>query len=171
MGCDVRRLAAAYDGLLNALAVISGVLLGIMAFVVIADVLIRNIGLRPPPHTSAFVEYSLLYVTLLASPWLLREKGHVYIEVLLAYLGREARRGCAIITYALCLATCATLFYYSLDLTWLSWKRGDIDIRSFDMPRWMLLASMPVSFLLMGIEFARYLLGYDSLYSRHPPAH
>ena len=164
----MRSLAAAYDGLLNALAVVAGALIVIVTLAVIADVLMRNFGLQPPPHTSAFVEYALFYVTLLASPWLLRRKGHVYIEAFLARIGPQARRVCAILTYVLCLATCLILAYYSLDLTWLSWRRGDVDIRSFDMPRWMLFACMPISFLLMAIEFARYLLGYDSLYSSGP---
>jgi C4-dicarboxylate transporter DctQ subunit len=161
-------LAAVYDGLLNALAVVAGALIAGMTLAVITDVLMRNVGLHPPPHTSAFVEYALFYVTLLASPWLLRRKGHVYIEVFLSRATNRVRGVCAILTYVLCLATCLVLLYYSLDLTWLSWRRGDVDIRSFDMPRALLFACMPLSFLLMAIEFARYLLGYDSLYSSEP---
>jgi C4-dicarboxylate transporter DctQ subunit len=103
--------------------------------------------------------------TLGSGSW---QKGHVYIEVFLARSATRVRGVCAVVTYVLCLATCLVLLYYSLDLTWLSWRRGDVDIRSFDMPRALLFACMPLSFLLMAIEFARYLLGYDSLYSSEP---
>ncbi len=167
----MRRLAAAYDWLLNALAVFSGVLLAIIAAAVIADVIIRNIGFQPPAHTSAFVEYSLLYITLLASPWLLRKRGHVCIEVVIGALGPRAKRVAASVTYVACLATCLVLLYYSVDLTALNWTRGGADIRSFDMPRWALFAPMPLSFAMMAIEFLRYLLGYDSLYRDAPPVH
>ncbi len=167
----MRALATAYVRLLNALAMVSGALLGIMTLAVIVDVIVRNIGFRPPPHTSAFVEYSLLYITLLASPWLLRHKGHVYIEVVLNFVSPRVRRVCAVLTYVLCLVACLVLFYYSADLTIVSWQRGEMDIRSYDMPRWMLFACMPVSFLLMAIEFARFLLGYDTLYGDRPVVH
>ena len=31
-----------------------------------------------------------------------------------------------------------------------------MDVRSFDMPRWMLMAFMPLSFGMMTIEFLRF---------------
>jgi len=164
----MRLLAAAYDWLLNGLAIASGALLGIITFAVIADVIIRNVGFQPPPHTSAFVEYSLLYITLLASPWLLRHKGHVYIEVGIGLAGPGLRRILAVVTYVLCLATCLVLLYYSVDLTILNWTRGGFDIRSFDMPRWALFLPMPVTFAMLAIEFTRFLIGRDSLYGGRP---
>jgi C4-dicarboxylate transporter, DctQ subunit len=167
----LRILAIAYDGLLTALAVISGALLGLIAFAVIIDVLMRNLGFQPPAHTAAVIEYIMFYVTLLASPWLLRQKGHVYIEVMVGQLAPPLRRICAVASYTICLATCLVLFYYGLDLTILSWHRGEYDIRSFDMPDWALYGCMPVAFLLMAIQFARFLLGYDSLYENSPPIH
>jgi C4-dicarboxylate transporter, DctQ subunit len=164
------RIAAAYDRLLSALAIISGILLGIMTLAVIVDVIVRNMGLQPPAHTSAFVEYSLLYITLLASPWLLRKKGHVYIEVVIGAVGPRAKRIMALASYILCIAACLVLVVYSADLTVLNWTRGSTDIRSFDMPRWALFAPMPLCFLMMAIEFARFVIGRDSLYSAPPPA-
>jgi len=165
----MRSLARAYDWLLTAMAVVSAAVIGLMALAIMFDVIVRNIGFRPPPHTSAAVEFSMLYVTLLASPWLLRHKGHVYIEVLLAHVDARWKRIFALVTYATCFVACLLLLYYSLNLTLLNWQRGGADIRSFDMPRWLLFAAMPPSFLLMAIEFGRFLLGYDSLYDRGPP--
>jgi TRAP-type C4-dicarboxylate transport system permease small subunit len=164
------KLSVAYDGLLSALAILSAILLGIVTLAVIADVTVRNMGLQPPAHTSAFVEYSLLYITLLASPWLLRKKGHVYIEIVIGAVGPRTRRIMATISYVLCIVTCLLLLVYSADLTVLNWTRGSTDIRSFDMPRWALFAPMPLCFLLMAVEFTRFLLGRDSLYSSGPPA-
>ena len=40
------------------------------------------------------------------------------------------------------------------------------DVRSFDMPRWMIVGWIPLSFLMMAIEFARFLVrGEDFLAS------
>ena len=41
----------------------------------------RNIGLQPPESTLALTEYALLYVTMAAAPWLVRNRGHVVVEV------------------------------------------------------------------------------------------
>ena len=42
--------------------------------------------------------------------------------------------------------------------------QNEKDVRSFDMPRWMLMASMPLSFGMMAIEFARLLVRRESPY-------
>ena len=35
--------------------------------------------------------------------------------------------------------------------------QNEKDVRSLDMPRWMVVGWIPVSFLMMAIEFARFL--------------
>jgi TRAP-type C4-dicarboxylate transport system permease small subunit len=37
-------------------------------------------------------------------------------------------------------------------------------VRSFDMPRWMLMAAMPLSFGMMALEFLRLLVRRESPY-------
>jgi hypothetical protein len=44
-------------------------------------------------------------------------------------------------------------------------------VRSFDMPRWLLTASIPLSFGLMTIEFGRYLLSLDSMHTGRAGIH
>ncbi|MND03917.1 hypothetical protein D3C83_239640 [compost metagenome] len=68
----------------------------------------------------------------------------------------------------MCLAACLLLLAYSVDITWINFRNGDYDIRSFDMPRWLLFVCMPVSFALLSVEFARLLIGRDSLYGSGP---
>ena len=41
----------------------------------------------------------------------------------------------------------------------------EIDIRSIDMPKWILYAPFPLGFTLVAVEFLRYLLGFDTYYS------
>ena len=53
-------------------------MVGIAAFVVY-DVMLRALGMQPPQSTSAVTEYSLLFVAMLASPWLVRTRGHVVV--------------------------------------------------------------------------------------------
>jgi C4-dicarboxylate transporter, DctQ subunit len=163
--------AALYRRLLEALAVVAGVMLAAMAFAIVLDVVVRNLGLQPPAHTLTLTEYGLLYLTMLAAPWLVREKGHVYIELLTAALGPRARFWLTRVVYAICVLTCAVIFWFGLEVTIAHYQRDVIDVRSFDMPRWLLSASIPLSFGLMAIEFARFLLGLDSMHTGQPGIH
>jgi TRAP-type C4-dicarboxylate transport system permease small subunit len=167
----VRAIAVLYRRLLVALAVVAGALLAAMALAIVVDVVARNLGLRPPAHTLTLTEYGLLYVTMLGAPWLVREKGHVHIELLTAALGPRARFRVTRVVYALCVLTCIVIFWFGLEVTLDQWRRAVIDVRSFDMPRWLLTASIPLSFGLMTIEFARFLLGYDSMHAGQAGIH
>jgi C4-dicarboxylate transporter, DctQ subunit len=66
--------------------------------------------------------------------------------------------------YLTCLLASLVVFYYSLRLLIDAIVTGQIDIRAVDMPLWALLAPIPLCFLLVAIEFLRFLLGYDSMY-------
>jgi C4-dicarboxylate transporter, DctQ subunit len=167
----LRTVAALYRRLLELLAVIAGVLLAAMALAIVVDVVLRNLGLQPPAHTLTLTEYGLLYVTMLAAPWLVREKGHVHIELLTAAVGPRARFWLTRAVYALCVLTCIVIFWFGLEVTIDQWQRAVIDVRSFDMPRWLLTGSIPLSFGLMTIEFARFLFGLDSMHSGHAGIH
>jgi TRAP-type C4-dicarboxylate transport system permease small subunit len=164
-------VAALYRHLLEALAVVAGVMLAAMAFAIVLDVVMRNLGLQPPAHTLTLTEYGLLYLTMLAAPWLVREKGHVYIELVTAALSPRTRFRLTRMVYALCVLTCAVMFWFGLEVTLAHYQREVIDVRSFDMPRWLLSASLPLSFGLMTIEFARFLLGLDSMHTGQAGIH
>jgi TRAP-type C4-dicarboxylate transport system permease small subunit len=164
-------VAALYWRLLELLAVVAGVLLAAMALAIVVDVLVRNLGWQPPAHTLTLTEYGLLYATMLGAPWLVREKGHVYIELVTAAVSARTRFWLTRAVYALCVLTCAVMFWFSLEVTIDHYQRHVIDVRSFDMPRWLLTASMPLSFGLMLIEFGRFLLGLDSMHAGHAGIH
>jgi TRAP-type C4-dicarboxylate transport system permease small subunit len=164
-------LSALYLRLIELLAVVAGMLLAAMVVAIVLDVVVRNLGLQPPAHTLTVTEYGLLYVTMLGAPWLVREKGHVYIELLTAAVSPRTRFWLTRVVYALCVLTCAVIFWFSLDVTIAHYQRDVIDVRSFDMPRWLLTASMPLSFGLMAIEFGRYLVGLDSMHTGQAGIH
>jgi TRAP-type C4-dicarboxylate transport system permease small subunit len=167
----VTTLAALYQSLLELLAVVAGVLLVGTAVAIVVDVVVRNLGMQPPAHTLTLTEYSLLYVTMLGAPWLVRAKGHVHIELLTAAVGPRTRFWLTRAVYGICVLTCGVIFYFSLDVTITHYHRDVIDVRSFDMPRWLLTASMPLSFGLMTIEFTRFLIGFDSMHTGQAGIH
>jgi C4-dicarboxylate transporter, DctQ subunit len=131
---------------------------------IVTDVLVRTAGFRPWQASSVLVEYGLLWFTMLAAPWLARHKAHVFVDAVTQLLPEPVQRVVAKFVYLTCLLASLVVFYYSLRLLIDAIVTGQIDIRAVDMPLWALLAPIPLCFLLVAIEFLRFLLGYDSMY-------
>ncbi|MGE3246598.1 MAG: TRAP transporter small permease [Beijerinckiaceae bacterium] len=160
----MRTLAGVHTWIINALAAASCVLLALFTVGICYDVLLRAAGFQPQLYVASLVEYGLLYVTVLSAPWLLRGKGHVYVDMAVSGLPEHMRHRVEQAVYVLGLITCLILAYAAFQLTWENWLRGENEVRDFDMPRWLIYLPMAVSFVLLALEFLRYLSGVDSLY-------
>jgi C4-dicarboxylate transporter DctQ subunit len=159
-----KAVAAVYGGLIAGLAVVAGAAIAGAFVLIIVDVGIRAAGLRPPAFTSAVVEYILLYFTLLAAPWLVRQKGHVYVDTVVSRLPRRARWPAEKLAYLVCIVTCLTFSYIGLGLSLDAIRSGGFEERSIDVPLWLNYAPMAPTFLLVALEFGRYLVGLDTMY-------
>ena len=98
----MKALASAYNLLIAALAALAGVTISSAFLLIIFDVSIRGLGFNPPAFTIPVVEYALLHFTLLAAPYLVRRKGHVYIDALLIRLPGAGRVVVEKIVYLIC---------------------------------------------------------------------
>jgi C4-dicarboxylate transporter, DctQ subunit len=148
----------AYDAVLYGLAWCAGLLIAAMMGVITLDVAVRNLGFQSSGHFFTFTEYALLLVPCLGAPWLVRERGHVYVEILLMVLEPRRRAVLRIAIGVVCIVVCSVLAWYGFDLTIRDYLGNEKDVRSLDMPRWMLVAFVPLSFAMMAIEFLRFLL-------------
>ena len=160
----MNALVLAYNRLIVALATLAGVTISVAFVLIIFDVSIRSLGFHPPGFTIPVVEYGLLHFTMLAAPYLVRRKGHVYIDALLIRLPRVIRTVAEKLVYLICISCSLTFAYVSAGLLWESWHSGIFDERAIDMPQWLLYLSMPLCFALVAVEFARYLFGPDTMY-------
>jgi TRAP-type C4-dicarboxylate transport system permease small subunit len=161
----MKAIASAYNRFIVGLAGAGAVLLAVVFVSGLVDVTLRELGFKPLQWYSAFTEYSLLFMTMMGSPWLVRIKGHVVVESLAIAMPPSARWVMAKFAYLLCVLLSISFVWYGADKAIATFVSGELDIRSIDMPRWALYASIVVGFGLMGIEFLRYLLGFDSYYA------
>jgi len=153
----MRTLSRAYDALIYGMAALAGALMAAMMLVITFDVILRNLGYQGSAHFFTFTEYALLIVPCLGAPWLVREKGHVYVEILLMTFAPAARRRFTIGIGVACVVVCAILAWYGVQVTLRNYTLNDIDVRSLDMPRWMIVMFIPLAFAMMAIEFARFI--------------
>jgi TRAP-type C4-dicarboxylate transport system permease small subunit len=149
----------------KALAIISGALLGLTALAIALDVIARSLAIQPPPWTIAGSEFVMLYVTVLGAPYMVRIKGHVFVEALIMNLPHGVRRVLEKLIYALCLVLSLFLAWFALGATINAFATSDYDMRGFDMPWGWIYGPMTLGLVLTALEFFRYLLGVDSIYA------
>jgi TRAP-type C4-dicarboxylate transport system permease small subunit len=162
----MRRVAAIHLHVINLLKALAGVVIFAVFLLIVTDVLIRVSGFRPWIYSSVLVEYGLLWFTMLAAPWLARHKAHVFIDAITQLLPAALQQALARLVYLVCVCISLVIAWYSLRLLIAAIAEGQIDVRAADMPLWSLLAPIPLCFLLVAIEFLRFLLGFDSMYGR-----
>ena len=146
-----------YVALLNAFAYAAAVTLGAMALAVTFDVVARNLGWGNTGWVVELTEYSLPVATLLVAPYLLHRNAHVRLDVLLIALPKRAAllvERCADVAGMM---ICAVFVWYSIGLIFDSARMGSMVVKTLSIPEWWQYALIPVSFILLAIEFARRL--------------
>lgn len=163
-----QALRALYDLTVTGLAVVARLLIVAVFVMIIFDVVSRTAGWGSPIWTVSLTEYGLLFATVFGSPWLIRRKGHVFISVFTSRVPNGGRRRIEALSMAISAIVCVILAYYATILLLDLIDRGMLDIRSFGTPAWVVIAPIPICFLLMAGEFLRFLFGRDSMYEADP---
>lgn len=159
-------LVRAYDAIVYAMAIVAGAVLVATFLAIILDVTMRNLGMSSPAWTSALSEYAMLVATMGAAPLLIRERRHVWVEVIESFTGQRFQRSLGVAVVVFCVAVCVVMAWYSVVMTLEAAARGEVDIRSIILPRWFLYGVLALGFTLSAIEFGRFLLRREDMYSK-----
>lgn len=159
------------DRICDFLAILAGIYLVAIMLGIVFNALARTFGFSGSSHIFTFAEFGLLYIVMGASPWLVRLKGHVFVELLTAAVPRAWQHPVSRAVSALCVIICLVLAYYTWGATARAYRFGDAEMRSLDMPKYLLLGAMPICFTLMAIQFTRFVFGPDTLHSGQAGVH
>jgi len=155
----LRGIVRGYDACVSGLAALAGVIIAVACLMIVVDVTIRTLGFPPPAYTIAVVEYMLIYITMFAAPYLVRERGHVYIDALISRVPRPLELLMAKLAYLISIVSALTVMLFSAQLFVESVESGFYDEQGVDMPYWSLYLPIPIGFCFITIEFSRYLFG------------
>lgn len=159
-------VAKSYNAILNGMAKLSGILIFSAFVMIVIDVLMRISGLEPFIFIMTTIEYIFLWFTMLAAPYLLRIKGHVFIDAVTQFLPPTIKSAVAKLVYVLCITGCCIYGYQLTGLLVEALQSGELDMRTYEVPIWLLFIPMPLCFFMCVIEFLRYLFGFDDMYSQ-----
>jgi TRAP-type C4-dicarboxylate transport system permease small subunit len=125
-----------------------------MAFFIGIDVLMRNLAGKGIGWIIELMEYAMLVATALAAPWVLREGGHVSVDILSTQLSGRWKSVVLKLSTTLGMLICGTILYYSALATWQAYVRDSQIVKTFIFPEWWINSLIPLCMLMMVVEFA-----------------
>ena len=149
-----------FDRFLDILTVVSG---GIVLFVILtvfADVVGRYFFNAPLTWVFGLSIHLLIYFVFLAAAWVLREGGHVNIDLLEMKLKPRHRSILRFITSLLAMISCGILFWSSIKAILLSYRWGTFMVGPPMVPEYILLLSIPIGTFLLIVQFGRECMKY-----------
>lgn len=149
------RIGLAYAWLLTCCGFAAGATLFLLALLITLDVLLRNLGLFSSGALLEITEYALFATTFIAAPWVLWLGSHVRVDLMLTQVPPPVARLMEIAADSVGLACSALLGWHGLGVTLETFQRGTLIVKQLVVPEWMLMLFIPVSCLLLVIEFLR----------------
>jgi TRAP-type C4-dicarboxylate transport system permease small subunit len=149
-----------YNYLRDGLAVIGGLLVVAMVLYVSASVLLRHTP-YPMGWGLEVAEYSLIILTFFSAGWLLKNRGHTRIDILIELIKKPRTR--SIIDGILYMITAAfTLFLmiFGAIVTWENYLSGTLQVKVYTFPKWILCIIIPIGFFFLVIESLKMAYGY-----------
>lgn len=138
---------------------ITGALAGLAGFLLILIMLGTDVGVvtrygfnNPIPLLMDISDYSIFFLTFLGTAWVLKQGGHVRVDIVLNLVNPKRRLILNIATSVLGVLVCLALVWYGTDTALYSVRNAIMETRSVNIPKWTLIAVIPFGFLLLAIQ-------------------
>ena len=154
----MKRLAkviAIFDYVINLFFLLGIVVLVAVWGIVCVDVVMRYLLNSPIMWGVEATEYGLVLLTFLGTTWLLREKKHTSIDIVVNHLTPSAQRVMTITTYILGAIICSVIAFYTALVTLDQVQRNVLLTKAVEIPQAYLFVIIPLGSFLLAIEFLR----------------
>ena len=148
-------LSKMFDNVLTVTAYLSGFIIVLMMLSISYEVVMRYFFTAPTIWVIDFSGYMQHALVLLGAAWVLKNKGHAKIDVLLNRFTGKKRTILSIVISCIGLVACAIFFWKGLEATLAAHQRGDFLYREVEVPSALLLAFFPLGLFLLCIQWAR----------------
>ena len=103
-------------------------------------------------------ESALLYITFLGAAWVLRNNGHVRIDILVNRVSKKFKYQLGFVTCTIGVIVALIFTIWGGITTWDHWLRGLYKPTVLEIPSWILLIVIPVGSFLVATRFFRQAL-------------
>jgi TRAP-type C4-dicarboxylate transport system permease small subunit len=110
-------------------------------------------------------EYAILWITILAAPWVLKEEGHVVVDILLEWPRLGVGKNLLIaIASGVSGGSCLVISYFGGVAVYSSIQEGVQEVSALRLPKAPIISVIPIGFFLLCVEFARRTQTYFKLF-------
>jgi len=156
----IKRVLSVFDRITDFLAIFGCLVVVGITVLVGVDVLMRYLFNRPIENVFEITQHSLVFMTFLAAPWVLKRDQHVRMEGVLNQFDPKTRSLLNLITSVLGAVICLVLFIYGFQGTWDYYQRGLWFPGGMRIPQYPILTVIVVAYLMLFIQFLRRGYGY-----------
>ena len=156
----LKRFSVFFDRVLNLLFYVASGITLVIFFSVCTELLMRNFFNRPQIWSVEVTEYAMLYITFLGAAWLLREEGHVSLDIVDVFVTPRTRALLDSATSIIGLIICLVLLFFGAWSTWIHYQQGLETFSAMELRKWPFLLVIPMGSFLLVIQFLRRAYGY-----------
>ena len=150
---------AVFDRIIGILAAIAGVVVIFTMLVVTSDVSLRFLFNAPIIWAPEITEICLLFITFLSIAWLLKEDGHVRVDIVLARVSQSTQAILCLISAIIGIVVSVFLIWQGILVSLQYTREGLSDPTVLELPKGPLLAIIPLGSFLLLIQFLRNTYG------------
>ncbi|WP_158232932.1 TRAP transporter small permease [Sporosarcina sp. P2] len=152
------RINKLFDSVINFMAILGRVVIIIISLLIIVDIVSLKFFSNQFSWILEVSEYLLVFLTFLGVAWLLREDGHIKLDLLLNRLSEKNRTRMEIVNSCIGAIISLIITVYGFLATWNLYMRDIKTETILEIPRSMLIVIIPVSFLFVFVQFIRNIL-------------
>jgi TRAP-type C4-dicarboxylate transport system permease small subunit len=158
--------AFVFDKILDYFSVLGMVCIAFITIAVFVEIIARNLMDTSLPWVTEYSQAAMCYMTFLGTAWLLRQEGHIKLELLSPKLGTKRAALLGAITSIMCACTCLFVFWYGVQFTWMDFGSGANYGGEMLLPRWPVEGIIPIGFITLFFQLVRRALKFYREYSR-----
>ena len=155
----MKTIGTTFDKILVVLFWMAGALLVFSTIGTCIDVILRYCFNRPIHWMLEITEYIMLYIPFLGAALVLKEDGHIRVDILINHLSDRMRGWLNIIASLVGGLVMLTYTVFGGQVTLDYYKRGIPSLESLKTPMFLILMIIPIGGFFFAIQFFRQMVG------------
>lgn len=156
----MRKFNAIFDHLINVLAFIAGTFIFIMMWIECYEIVARYFFKRPTVWSVEFCEYMLFLLAFLGTTWVLKNRAHISVNILVERLKPRNKTYCDLFSSFMGILISLIILWFSLKTSYENYVVGVKVVKTYALPKWIFLSFISFGYLLLFVEFIRQFSGH-----------
>ena len=149
------KISSIFDKVLDLTGILAAIMLTLIMLIVCYEVVMRYFFHSGVDWAADLTSYAILIVAFLGSAWLLRDEGHVSIDLLSQRVSKKTRNILQVIMSLICVVLFLGLTWFGTKITITFYREGAMLVGGIMVPKSAVVLFIPLGSILLLIQFVR----------------